>query len=221
MPGIDEVQVTVTTTSYECELLREGYRRIAGVDEAGRGALAGPVVAAAVILPLDNPIEQLTDSKLLTAKQRQELCRQIQDCAIAWAVGVVDNGTIDAHNILIATHMAMRLAVEKLSPPADFVLIDGLPVEGIAVAHRSVVGGDRCCYSIAAASIIAKVTRDEIMRHLARQYPGYGFEQHKGYATSAHRQALSARGPCPVHRRSFRPVAVATQARLDLEQQVQ
>jgi len=160
MPGIDEVQVTVTTTSYECELLREGYRRIAGVDEAGRGALAGPVVAAAVILPLDNPIEQLTDSKLLTAKQRQELCRQIQDCAIAWAVGVVDNGTIDAHNILIATHMAMRLAVEKLSPPADFVLIDGLPVEGIAVAHRSVVGGDRCCYSIAAASIIAKVTRD-------------------------------------------------------------
>jgi len=203
--------------AHERQVQSQGYQRIAGIDEAGRGALAGPVVAAAVILPLDNVIPHLTDSKLLRPSQREELCDQICQQGVAWAVGVVSNDVIDERNILQATYIAMRTALDRLDPPADFALIDGRPVKGIELPHKTLIDGDRLCCSIAAASIVAKVTRDAIMTELAERFPGYGFEQHKGYGTRAHRQALREQGPCAVHRRSFEPVKAAAQLLLDIQ----
>lgn len=199
--------------SLERQLRQRGCRRIAGVDEAGRGCLAGPVVAAAVILPPTCALEGVCDSKQLTAARREQLCEAILSEAVGVGIGVASAAFIDSVNILRATQLAMRQAVQALEPPADFVLVDGLPVECLGPRCRAVVGGDRLCYSIAAASIVAKVWRDRIMVRLDEVYPGYGFGRHMGYGTEEHLAALDALGPSPVHRRSFAPLR---QGRLEL-----
>lgn len=177
----------------------------AGVDEAGRGPLAGPVVAAAVLLRRRTYICSLDDSKRLTPGKRELLSREIKDVALAWAVAEVSVEEIDLSNILRASHQAMRKALEGLAVKTSFAgaLLDGLPVPGLGWPHLAVVDGDALCPSIAAASIIAKVHRDGLMVGLDEIYPQYGFAKHKGYATAEHVAALRAHGPCPVHRRSF------------------
>ena len=179
---------------------------MAGVDEAGRGPLAGPVVAAAVILPSRWPVEVPLpqDSKVLRPAARWDAYRQIRRRAVACALGVLSAAEVDRLNILQATMVAMRLAVERLNaPPLDFVLIDGNRLPALKIEARAVVGGDRQSVSIAAASIVAKVTRDAIMTEMARYYPGWGFAQHKGYGTVAHRRRVLAWGRSRLHRTSF------------------
>ncbi len=183
-----------------------GYRCVAGIDEAGRGPLAGPVVAAAVCLPLDLELDGLNDSKQVTPEVREFLHAALTaNPLVRYGIAVVDHGMIDRVNILQATWMAMRQAALVVEP--DFILVDGSPVRGLPSPSRSIVKGDAKCASIAAASILAKVHRDRLMVEYDRQYPGYGFAQHKGYCTPAHVEALMALGPCPIHRRSFRPVS--------------
>lgn len=197
----------------EEELLREqGYELIAGVDEAGRGPLAGPVVAAAVILPLaTHPswLAQVQDSKQLPALQREFLYDCIREEALAWGVGVISPQAIDAEGIVAATRQAMKLAVEGLSQSPALLLIDHLRVPALPIPQKPLVKGDCRSLSIAAASIVAKVTRDRIMMELDGQFPGYGFSQNKGYATPEHLLCLRRLGACPVHRRSFAPVREA------------
>lgn len=180
-----------------------GYRAICGIDEAGRGPLAGPVCAAAVILPFGCTIEGLDDSKKLSEKKREQLFDVICDTALAYAVALVDHRTIDEINILEATFLAMKTAVEGLKLPADYALVDGNRSKGLAIPHECVVGGDGKSPSIAAASILAKVTRDRKMLEYAGAYPAYGLEKHKGYGTKAHYAALLEHGPSPIHRMSF------------------
>ncbi|MEO7478397.1 MAG: ribonuclease HII [Lysobacteraceae bacterium] len=184
--------------------------RIAGVDEAGRGPLAGPVVVAAVILDPVRPIEGLADSKQLSAKRREQLEPQILERALAYAVIEVDAATIDNINILQATLHGMKLALDALKYAPDLALIDGnrLPRD-LRCAARAVVGGDASIEAISAASILAKVHRDRLMRAYDAIHPGYGFAVHMGYPTPAHLAALRTLGPCPIHRRSFAPVAAA------------
>jgi ribonuclease HII len=172
-----------------------------------------------VILPLDCAILGIADSKTLTPRARERLYAQICGGATAWATGVVSSDFIDAHNIRQATYAAMRAAVAGLKPPADFALIDGLPVTGLDLPHASLIDGDQHCCSIAAASIIAKVMRDALMRELGCLYEGYGFEQHKGYGTREHLAALRKLGPCPIHRRSFAPVLASAQLLLEIDEQ--
>lgn len=179
---------------------------IAGVDEAGRGPLAGPVIAAAVILPLKYDLPNLNDSKLLTAKTRNILYDQIQAIAIAWAVGCAEVAEIDKLNILQATLLAMQRAVEKLIVLPQKILVDGLQVPRFSIAAEAICHGDALIPAISAASIMAKVTRDAQMQMLHHQYPQYGFASHKGYGTEQHLKALREHGPCPLHRRSFKPV---------------
>ncbi|MBI3456431.1 MAG: ribonuclease HII [Candidatus Rokubacteria bacterium] len=180
---------------------------VAGVDEAGRGPLAGPVVAAAVILDPARPIEGLRDSKLLRTRQRRRLAREIRRRALSWGVCTVGPSRIDADNILEATWRAMRRALSRLAIRPALVLVDGpLRVPQIRWPQRAIVQGDRRCASIAAASILAKVARDTLMIRADRRYPGYGFRHHKGYATAAHLEALGRLGPCALHRRSFHGV---------------
>lgn len=180
---------------------------IAGIDEAGRGPLAGPVVAAAVVLPVDYEHKVLRDSKKLSEKQRDALFEEITTHPeIRWSVVPVEVEEIDRINILKATHLAMRRAAEGLALALDHVLIDGLPVPGFPIAQTALVGGDGLSFSIAAASVVAKVTRDRLMIDHDRAYPAYGFAQHKGYGTELHLQRLRQHGPCPIHRRSFSPV---------------
>lgn len=193
----------------ERRLRDDGRRLIAGVDEAGRGCLAGPVVAAAVIMPADPPIPGVTDSKLLSAAQRERLASEIRAAAVSYAVGVVSAGEIDATDIVLATHRAMRTALEQLAPAPDFIVVDGRPVPGLLAPCENVVGGDRLCYSIAAASIVAKVHRDGLMLDLDALYPGYGLARHKGYGTHEHRAAIARLGPCPIHRMTFAPLKSA------------
>lgn len=186
-------------------LLREqGVMLAAGVDEVGRGAIAGPVTAAAVVLPPDTMIESLNDSKKLTPEHRVQIGEQIEEVALAWHVAHVPADQVDANGIAEATKQAMRQALEALDPQADHIIVDGLPV-GLAAAETAVVGGDSKVAAIAAASILAKVSRDDLMRSLARQHPEYGFEINKGYGTAEHIQAIHDIGPCRVHRRSFAP----------------
>nr|WP_297179229.1 ribonuclease HII [uncultured Agathobaculum sp.] len=191
------------TWEYEEKAWAAGYSAVCGVDEAGRGPIAGPVCAAAVILPAGIGIEGLNDSKKLSEKKREALFDVITENAVAWSVSLVDEKTIDQINILQATYRAMRQAVEALPRPADFAYVDGNRSEGLALPHECVVSGDAKIPSVAAASIVAKVTRDRLMRDFAARYPGYGFERHKGYETRAHDAALLERGPCPIHRMTF------------------
>ena len=203
---------------YEEESYARGFKSIAGVDEAGRGPLAGPVIAAAVILPRGYSHPEIQDSKLLTAKQREKLSAVLQEDAVCWALGRVEPEEIDRLNILQASLLAMVKALAALRTKADCILIDGnqtipLPVfrigeflQGRTVYQRTIIKGDRSCLSIAAASIIAKVARDEIMSDLDNQFPQYGFADHKGYGCEGHFEALKRFGPSPVHRQSFKPV---------------
>ena len=181
----------------------EGYTAICGVDEAGRGPLAGPVCAAAVILPVDADIPGLNDSKKLTDKKRRELFPVICEKAIAYGIAFADHKEIDELNILQATYLAMERAIQKLDIKADFALIDGNRAKDFGIPVETVVGGDGRSASIAAASILAKVTRDDYMLEMAEAYPQYGFEIHKGYGTKAHYAALTEFGACPIHRMSF------------------
>lgn len=199
---------------YERACWSTGIQRLAGVDEAGRGPWAGPVVAGAVVLApafaeaeADGFFRGLTDSKKLTPARREFFFAQLQNRPeISWAVGQADVSEIDTLNILRATHLAMARALAALQPPAEFALVDGLPVKGLPCAHRAIVRGDSLSLSIAAASIIAKVTRDHHMLELDRQFPGYGFAAHKGYGTALHQRALRELGTTPQHRHSFRPI---------------
>ena len=180
-----------------------GLNVICGVDEAGRGPLAGPVCAAAVILPEHLQIPGLNDSKKLTDKKRRELFPVIQEQAIAYGIGLASESEIDEINILQATFLAMRRALEQLTVRPEIALIDGNRETDFGLPVKTVVKGDSLSANIAAASILAKVTRDDIMAELAEQYPEYGFDIHKGYGTKAHYEALRTYGPCPIHRRSF------------------
>lgn len=182
---------------------------VAGVDEAGRGPLAGPVVAAAVILDPDRPVRGLADSKLLSAEERDRLAGRIRMRAIGWAIGVAQVDEIDAINILRATMLAMQRAVRALPVTPQEAWIDGDRCPELPCAARAIVKGDRDVAVISAASIIAKTARDAMLVELDRAYPQYGFAQHKGYGTREHLRALAAHGPCPAHRRSFAPVAQA------------
>ncbi|HIZ82903.1 MAG TPA: ribonuclease HII [Firmicutes bacterium] len=190
--------------TYEKEAAAAGYLHICGVDEAGRGPLAGPVCAAAVILPADCGIEGLNDSKKLTEKKREALYDPIREAAVAYGIAFASVEEIETFNILQATFLAMERAVAQLEPAADFALIDGnrLPA-GLPIPARTLVKGDALSASVAAASILAKVTRDRYMLEQAAAYPQYGFEKHKGYGTKAHVEAIKAFGPCPIHRPSF------------------
>ncbi len=188
---------------YENELKNKGYNLIAGVDEAGRGPLAGPVYAAAVILKEGAVIDGINDSKKLTEKKREELFDKIIENSVAYAISSVDEKVIDEINILNATHMAMNNAVDKLQPKADYVIIDGNSIKNMKTPHETVVKGDAKSISIAAASILAKVSRDRYISEMAKIYPQYGFEKHKGYGTKAHNEAILEHGPSPIHRKTF------------------
>lgn len=201
---------------FERELVERGTRRIAGVDEAGRGPLAGPVVAAAVVLPvrwiqagLPTELHGLNDSKQVPAAQREKYYRFLT-CAseLAWSVAVVEADEIDRINILRATHAGMIRALSALAETPEYVLVDGLKVDSIPLPQTAIVHGDARSYSIAAASILAKVTRDRLMVEHDVRWPGYGFAKHKGYPTVTHLAALQRLGPCEIHRRSFSPVAL-------------
>lgn len=221
--------------SYEEALHRSGYRYIAGVDEVGRGPLAGPVVAAAVILPEDFDVPGIDDSKKLSEKKREELFALIKEQAVAYGIGMADEKTIDEINILQATKLAMRQAIEEAgqrlkefvqaglpdaqgtgqteqeffentsgdSPQIDYILFDAMKMEELDIPQESIIKGDSKVLAIAAASIIAKVTRDRLMVEYAKQYPGYSFEKNKGYGTREHYEGLAANGVCPIHRQSF------------------
>lgn len=198
------------TLEHERRLWSGGHTHIAGVDEAGRGPLAGPVVTAAVVLPQAAQRWRwgLNDSKQVAEDRREELYQRItQQEGVFWAVSVISPEEIDALNILRATHKGMAQCLAQLSQKPCHALVDGLPVHGLPCPHTALVKGDARSQSIAAASILAKVTRDRLMREAHELYPQYGFAQHKGYPTPAHLQALLEHGPCPLHRRSFAPVA--------------
>lgn len=195
--------------SFEAAALSAGARCVAGVDEAGRGPLAGPVVAAAVVLDPDNLPAAVRDSKKLSARQRDAAFAQVMACARFVSVATAPPSEIDQHNILRATLRAMRRAVLALPQAADFVLIDGRDVPDIPCSGQAVIGGDDKVLSIAAASIVAKVMRDRMMASLHQHYPHYGFAQHMGYGTAAHRAAIAQHGPCAHHRFSFAPIKTA------------
>lgn len=193
----------VNMWEYEAQCRSEGMQLICGVDEAGRGPLAGPVCAAAVILPENVQIPGLNDSKKLTDKRRRDLMPVIQELALAYAVVMVDEKQIDSINILQATFQAMSQAVMQLSVQPDIALIDGNKAPELAIPCKTIVKGDSLSASIAAASILAKVSRDDFMLEMAKVYPQYGFDVHKGYGTKAHYAALKEHGPCPIHRMTF------------------
>jgi len=187
----------------------QGYQRIAGVDEVGRGALAGPVVAAAVILPYDKNapwFAQVKDSKLLSSAERELLFHHIQEIALATGIGIAPCEVVDTQGIIKATELAMRLAIDQISPPPESLLIDYMRLPEVPLPQKGIKDGDNLCFSIACASIVAKVTRDRLMAELDKTYPGYGLAQHKGYGTKEHLSCLRRLGPSPIHRQSFKPV---------------
>ena len=195
--------------TYERQLQQDGYQLVAGIDEAGRGPLAGPVMVAAVILPPDWYLPGLNDSKKLTAAQREKLYEEIKHTAVAVQRCAVGNDIIDDINIYQATIKGMYKAIAGLLPAPEAVLIDAVPLPELLIPAKSIIGGDQVSASIAAASIIAKVERDRLMDELDKQYPVYGFGRHKGYGTREHMAALAKYGPCPCHRMSFAPVSAA------------
>ena len=193
----------------ERKLTAQGYQYIAGIDEVGRGALAGPVVAAAVILPqdIDTPwLNQVKDSKQLSPAKREMLFHHIHETATAIGIGMASQEVIDAQGIVKATRLAMKLAVDQLSPPAESLLIDFMLLPEVPLPQRGITNGDELCLSIACASIMAKVARDRLMIELDRVHSGYGFAQHKGYGTEKHLACLCQLGPSPIHRLSFHPI---------------
>ncbi|RKX28057.1 MAG: ribonuclease HII [Candidatus Zixiibacteriota bacterium] len=199
LPNLDHLEELLT---------RKGYSAICGIDEVGRGPLAGPVVAAAVILPYDVEIAGLDDSKKLTPLQRERVFEKIANLGLICAVGAIDNEDIDRMNIHRASLMAMRKAVKDLSQTPDFILVDGkFAVPNISQPQFAVVSGDSRCRCIAAASVVAKVTRDRIMEKMQSLYPSFSFSKHKGYPTPTHLEELKLHGPCEIHRKSFKPVA--------------
>ena len=188
----------------ENEIYNTGVQTICGIDEAGRGPLAGPVVVAAVIMPKDSFIEGVNDSKKVSEKKRETLYEQITNEAIAWGVGIIDQKEIDRINILNATKEGLTTAIRELKVKPDRIIVDALDkIDTLGIPYTPIIKGDAKCYSIAAASIIAKVTRDRIMRQWDEIYPMYGFEKHKGYGTAAHIAAIKEYGLCPLHRLSF------------------
>ena len=205
----------------EKRLEAQGYQLIAGVDEAGRGALAGPVVAAAIILPchMDAPwLSQVRDSKQLKPARRELLFHHIHQIAISIGIGVAPHEVIDAWGIIRATRLAMKLAIDQLSPPPESLLIDYMFLPEVPLPQKGIKNGDRLCFSIACASIIAKVARDQLMTEFGRVYPGYGLAQHKGYGTKEHISCLHRLGPSSIHRQSFKPVRdIMLQGRLSQE----
>jgi ribonuclease HII len=219
------MQPTAANGKFRCEATLErelrarGFHAVAGVDEVGRGALFGPVFAAAVILSEDRPVRGLNDSKLLEAERREVLAERIRERAVAWSVAAVDSGTIDHINIYQASRMAMRIAVSRLNPPPDFLLIDAVPLD-YPLPQRPLIKGDMRCHAIAAASIIAKVTRDACMRVWDEVFPAYGLASHKGYATPEHHRALELYGPTPLHRLSFEPVRAHSRFPVDYTPQM-
>ncbi|HET7910348.1 MAG TPA: ribonuclease HII [Nitrospira sp.] len=197
------------TDEFELEARRRGYRRIAGLDEAGRGPLAGPVVASAVVLPSRCRIIGCDDSKLLSESEREQLYVTITGRAIAIGIGCASHEEIDRLNILEASRLAMRRALAGLRPQPDCLLIDAISLPGCRIPLRPIIKGDLLCMSVAAASIVAKVTRDRLMAEYHRQFPRYNFLSHKGYSTEEHLQRLATYGPCVIHRRTYAPVAEA------------
>jgi ribonuclease HII len=200
-------RVSSICTSFEDEARGQGFRLIAGVDEVGRGALAGPVVAAAVILDPSRPLpDGLDDSKKLTALQRERIADEILQTALAFAVGQVEPEEIDRINILQASRRAMTEALKQLDPCADYLLIDAVQLKELDVPQKAIIHGDSISASIAAASVVAKTYRDALMRSFHEIFPEYNFARHVGYCTREHREALRAHGPCRIHRKSFHPV---------------
>ncbi|HEX4276729.1 MAG TPA: ribonuclease HII [Bryobacteraceae bacterium] len=189
----------------EQELRARGFHYIAGADEVGRGSLFGAVVAGAVILSPDSPVRGLNDSKQIEPERREILAERIRERAVAWAVAAVDAATIDRINIYQASRLAMKTAIEQLAPAADFVLVDAVPLE-LPLPQQPLIQGDERCHAIAAASIIAKVYRDQMMREWDKFYPQYGLKNHKGYQSPEHMAAIESFGPTPLHRFSFEPV---------------
>lgn len=189
---------------YENDLRNKGYKYICGIDEAGRGPLAGPVVVASVIMPANSIIEGINDSKKVSEKKREKLYDLILEEAISYGVGIIGQDEIDEINILNATKKGLTMSLQELTQKPDLIIVDALThIDTLGIPYESIIKGDAKCYSISAASIIAKVTRDRIMREWDKVYPQYGFAQHKGYGTSAHINAIKEFGPCPLHRRSF------------------
>lgn len=202
--------------SYEKALWAKGFKYVVGVDEVGRGPLAGPVVAAAVILDPNNKIEGLNDSKQLTAKKRQLLLKEIQQKSIAYAYSFVSEETIDKINIYQASKQAMLEAINKLDIKPEYILSDAMPLKEATVPYDAIIKGDTLSASIAAASILAKVTRDDFMVEMDKTYPGYGFAKNKGYPTKAHFLALEEIGICKIHRKSYKPVKDIIQKQISL-----
>jgi ribonuclease HII len=206
--------ISIDRFEFERELWSHGATRVAGVDEAGRGPLAGPVVAAAAVLPMNwaqaglpHELEGLNDSKQLTRRQRESFYAFLTACGeVEYAVAQIDSIRIDEINILRATHQAMNAALTELASRPQHALVDGRPVKTLRVPQTAIIKGDTLSYSIAAASVLAKVTRDRLMLEFDRQWPVYGFAEHKGYGTARHLAALVAHGPCPIHRKSFAPM---------------
>ncbi|MFN0278285.1 MAG: ribonuclease HII [Pyrinomonadaceae bacterium] len=202
-----DLRITEIGFEFEKQVYAEGFRFIAGVDEVGRGCLAGPVVAAACILDLDKPFPKgLDDSKKLTTETREEIAAQLKDVCIAYAIAQVEADEVDRINILEATKVAMLNAIDKLKPAADFLLIDALKLKRSTLPQMAIIKGDCVSASIAAASILAKTFRDDLMKAYDIDYPQYGFASHKGYGAPIHWEALRQHGPCPLHRLSFRGV---------------
>lgn len=196
----------VSPLYFEQLLSRQGYRRIAGIDEAGRGPLAGPVVAAAVVLPPVFNLPGLNDSKKISAKLREKLFPRIREQALDYGIGLAHADEIDRLNILQATLLAMRRAIARLKAPADYLLVDGISPVPLPLPQKTLKKGDSRSLSIAAASVLAKVVRDRLMVTYDGRFPGYGFAGHKGYGSVAHREAIARLGPTPLHRKSFRGV---------------
>ena len=199
-----EEQRLINLKQYECELRSKGYKYICGIDEAGRGPLAGPVVVASVIMPENSMIEGVNDSKKVSEKKREKLYDLILSEAISYGVGIIGQDEIDEINILNATKKGLTISLQELTQKPDLIIVDALNnIDTLGTKYESIIKGDAKCYSIAAASIIAKVTRDRIMREWDNVYPQYGFASHKGYGTAKHILAIKEYGPCPLHRKSF------------------
>ncbi len=199
-----EEQRLIELKKQEKELRNKGFKYICGIDEAGRGPLAGPVVVASVIMPENSMIEGVNDSKKISEKKREKLYNQIIEEAICYGVGIIGQDEIDEINILNATKKGLTMSLKELTTKPDLIIVDALThIDTMGIPYESIIKGDAKCYSIAAASIIAKVTRDRIMREWDKVYPEYGFERHKGYGTAAHIAAIKEYGPCPIHRETF------------------